>query len=325
VTAPDEEFGEFTVVVARRETVADGVVRLTLAHPDGAALPAWAPGAHLDLLLAPGLERQYSLCGDPADRSVLRVAVLREPAGRGGSQYVHDKVAEGARIRARGPRNRFPLADAGRYLFVAGGIGITPLLPMIGAVAARGAEWRLVYGGRSRASMAFAAPLAAAHPDRVELCPQDETGLLDLDSLLGAPGADTAVYCCGPEPLLVAVEERCAAWPPGALHTERFAARPVAPPAAGGREGEAFEVELAASGRTVTVPPDRSILQVVEEAGIQVLSSCREGTCGTCETDVLAGEPDHRDSLLTPDERAANDVMFICVSRCRSGRLVLDL
>lgn len=354
---------EFTVVVTARENVADDVVRLTLAHPDGAPLPAWAPGAHLDLLLAPGLERQYSLCGDPADRSTLRVAVLREPAGRGGSQYVHDKLTEGTALQVRGPRNHFALQEADRYLFVAGGIGITPLLPMIALVAARGAEWQLVYGGRSRASMAFASQLAARHPERVTICPQDETGLLDLESLLGVPRTDTAVYCCGPEPLLAAVEERCAAWPRGALHTERFAPRSAPPTAAtaptdtaastvtdrdaptrGGPGADAgtdtaraadtgpadaatdtFEVELAASGRTLTVGPDRSILQAVEEAGIQVLSSCREGTCGTCETDVLAGEPDHRDSLLTPDEREANDVMFICVSRCRSGRLVLDL
>ncbi|GAA3721172.1 PDR/VanB family oxidoreductase [Streptomyces tremellae] len=313
--------GEFTVVVARRDALADGVVRLTLADPDGGQLPAWTPGAHLDLLLAPRLERQYSLCGDPADRSVLQVAVARERDGRGGSRYVHDELAEGATVGVRGPRNTFPLVAAERYLFVAGGIGITPLVPMVARAAAHGADWRLVYGGRTASAMAFAAPLAAAHPDRVELWPRDERGLLDLDGLFGAPRADTAVYCCGPEPLLAAVGERCARWPAGALHTERFS------PATGGPAGplEAFEVELAASGRTVTVPQDRSILQAVEDAGIQVLSSCREGTCGTCETDVLAGEVDHRDSLLTPEERAAGDVMFICVSRCRSGRLVLDL
>ncbi|WP_329457421.1 PDR/VanB family oxidoreductase [Streptomyces sp. NBC_01497] len=335
MSAPE---AEFPLVVARREAVADGVVRFTLAHPDGAELPAWAPGAHLDLLLAPGLERQYSLCGDPDDRSVLRVAVLREAAGRGGSQHAHDKLTEGSVVRVRGPRNHFALVDASRYLFVAGGIGITPLLSMIAAVAARGADWRLAYGGRSRASMAFAERLAARHPERVALYPRDEAGPLDLDGLLGVPRADTAVYCCGPESLLTAAEERCSAWPRGALHTERFAPRPEAAAGTAGGAAEAapggpasgtapgtFEVELAASGRTVTVRPDSSILQAVEEAGIQVLSSCREGTCGTCETDVLAGEPDHRDSLLTAGERAANDVMFICVSRCRSGRLVLDL
>lgn len=310
-----------TLTLARRETLADGVVRLTLTRADGLPLPAWTPGAHIDLLLGPGLERQYSLCGDPGDTSALQVAVLLEAAGRGGSQYVHDKLTEGATVRARGPRNHFVLVDAERYLFIAGGIGITPILPMIAEAERRGADWRLVYGGRTRSSMAFADALIASRPERVEVCPQNETGLLDLDGLLGVPRDDTAVYCCGPEPLLTAVEERCASWPSAALHTERFA--PKSLDDAG--PSESFEVELAQSGMTLTVPADRSVLQVVEDAGVPVLSSCREGTCGTCETGVLEGVPDHRDSLLTPDEQAVGDVMFICVSRCRSGRLVLDL
>ncbi|MFI6344352.1 PDR/VanB family oxidoreductase [Streptomyces sp. NPDC050560] len=310
-------------MVARRETVADGVVRLTLTRPDGAPVPPWKPGAHVDLLLGPGLERQYSLCGDPGDRSALRVAVLREPDGRGGSRHVHETLTEGAAVGVRGPRNNFPLVTADRYLFVAGGIGITPLLPMIAEVAASCTPWRLVYGGRTRASMAFATELTAMYGDLVELCPQDETGLLDLAALLTPAREDTAVYCCGPEPLLAAVEERCAGWPQGALHTERFAPKPADASATAG-DGS-FEVELTASGLTLTVPPGRSVLETVEEAGVPVLSSCREGICGTCETDVVAGEVDHRDSLLTPEERAANDIMFICVSRCRSGRLVLDL
>jgi ferredoxin-NADP reductase len=301
--------------------LADGVVRLTLVRTDGSPMPAWQPGAHVDLVLGPDLTRQYSLCGDPADHAALTVAVLREPEGRGGSARVHDGLAEGDAVRVRGPRNRFPLVDAPRYLFVAGGIGITPLLPMIAAVDARGADWRLVYGGRRRASMAFAGELAAAHPARVDLCPQDEVGLLDLDVLLGTPRHDTAVYCCGPEPLLAAVEERCAAWPPGALHVERFSPKPVtdAP------EPVSFTVELTLSGLTLTVPPGRTILETVEEAGVPALSSCQEGTCGTCETPVLAGVPDHRDSLLTESERAAGDAMLICVSRSRTPRLVLEL
>ncbi|WP_030897427.1 PDR/VanB family oxidoreductase [Streptomyces sp. NRRL F-5126] len=310
-----------TLTLTRREALADGVVRLTLARADGLPVPAWTPGAHIDLLLGPGLERQYSLCGDPDDTSALQVAVLRETAGRGGSQYVHDRLTEGATVRARGPRNHFALVGAEHYLFIAGGIGITPLLPMIAEAGRRGAGWHLVYGGRTRASMAFAGELRARWPEHVEICPQDETGLLDLDGLLGVARDGTAVYCCGPEPLLAAVEERCASWPPSALHMERFA------PRAGGDAvpEEPFEVELAQSGMTLTVPADRSVLEAVEDAGVPVLSSCREGTCGTCETGVLEGVPDHRDSLLTSEERAVGDVMFICVSRCRSGRLVLDL
>src|SRR5580692_421378 len=164
--------------------------------------------------------------------------------------------------------------------------------------------------------MAFLDELAC-HGDRVTVAPQDETGLLDLDSLLGVPRPGTLVYCCGPEPLLAAVEERCRCWPAPSLHVERFAARPMAAPV----RAEAFEVELAASELTLTVPPDRSILDVVEEAGVGVLSSCAEGTCGTCETPVLGGLPDHRDSVLTDNERAANDCMMICVSRSRTARL----
>ncbi|MEN3540828.1 PDR/VanB family oxidoreductase [Microbispora sp. ZYX-F-249] len=312
---------ELDLKVAGRTIAAEGVVLLRLVRPDGGPLPPWTPGAHVDLLLAPGLVRQYSLCGDPADPSAFQVAVLREPAGRGGSAYVHDRVAEGDTIRVRGPRNRFALAESSRYLFVAGGIGVTPILPMVEEAARRGADWRLVYGGRTRASMAFADRLARDHPGRVELCPQDETGLLDLDALLGVPRAGTLVYCCGPEPLLAAAKERCASWPEGALRVERFA--PAATDEAG--PSAAFEVELALTGTTLTVPEDRSILEVVEEAGVAVLSSCREGTCGTCETVVLDGVPDHRDHLLTEQERAAGDVMFVCVSRARSPRLVLEL
>jgi ferredoxin-NADP reductase len=313
--------GERDVLVHRKDRVADGVVTLTLRDPAGDALPDWQPGAHLDLVLRPDLVRQYSLCGDPADRDTLRVAVLREPAGRGGSAYVHDELAEGQRIRIRGPRNHFPLVPARRYLFIAGGIGITPILPMVAAARAEGADWQLLYGGRTRGSMAFRAELAELSPDRVVLRPQDETGLLDLDSVLGVPRDGTAVYCCGPEPLLAAVQERCAHWPAGTLHVERFTAKPDAD--AGPKT--TFEVELARSGRTLTVPADRTVLQAVEDAGVPVLSSCQEGTCGTCETVVLDGVPDHRDSVLTDEERAIGDAMMICVSRSRTARLVLDL
>ena len=318
VSAPVE--AERAVRVEAKRPVADGVVALVLRAADGATLPAWEPGAHVDLLLAGAPVRQYSLCGDPADRGTYRLGVLREPAGRGGSLHVHDRLAEGDVVRVRGPRNHFRLAPSPRYLFVAGGIGITPLLTMVRAAEAAGADWRLVYGGRRRDSMAFLDELAA-YGDRVQVCPQDETGLLDLDGLLGVPQEDTLVYCCGPEPLLAAAEQRCAHWPAGALHVERFAPRPVD----AGARTEAFEVELARSGRVLTVPADRSVLEVVEQAGVSVLSSCSEGTCGTCETAVLSGVPDHRDAVLDDAERRAGDCLMICVSRSCSPRLVLDL
>jgi ferredoxin-NADP reductase len=309
---------EAELVVADRTAVADGVTTVTLRTADHGLLPQWNPGAHVDLVLRPDLVRQYSLCGDPSQRREWRIAVLREPEGRGGSAYVHDRLEVGARVPVRGPRNHFPLRPAPAYQFIAGGIGITPILPMIGEAHEAGADWHLLYGGRTRASMAFGDELAG-YGDRVTIRPQDETGLLDLDSVLSPPRPDTLVYCCGPEPLLAAVEQRCSTWPAGALHVERFT-----PPAVEGPDDE-FEVVLNNSGRTVTVPAGTSILEAVEAAGVPVLSSCQEGTCGTCETGVLEGEPDHRDIVLSPEERAAGDIMMICVSRSRGPRLVLDL
>ena len=307
------------LVVAGREPVADGVVSLVLEHPDGAELPTWTPGAHVDLLLVPDLTRQYSLCGSPSDLTRWRVGVLLDHGGRGGSRHVHEQLEVGSRLRVRGPRNHFPLVASERYLFVAGGIGITPLLPMVAQAEQAGADWTLYYGGRRRGSMAFLDELAA-YGDRVVLRPEDEFGLLDLATIL-EPQPGTAVYSCGPEALLQAVEQHSAAWPPGSLHVERFAAKPVDE----GAEATTFEVVCQRSGITVIVPADRSILEVVQDAGVNALSSCLEGVCGTCETPVVEGTPDHRDSLLSDEEKAAGDYMMICVSRSNSARLVLDL
>jgi ferredoxin-NADP reductase len=312
---------ESELVVDRVEPVADAVVALTLVDPDGGSLPPWTPGAHVDLQLG-DLVRQYSLCGDPGDSRSYTVAVLREPESRGGSAYVHEKLEAGSRVLVRGPRNHFALVSSARYLFIAGGIGVTPMLPMIAEAEATGADWHLWYRGRLRSGMAYADRLAE-HGDRVSLLPGDETGPLDLASVLAAPAADTAIYVCGPERLLVGVEEICSAsWPASALHLERFAAKEIEAPEGGERS---FELELAASGVTLTVPPDRSVFNVIEDAGISVLGSCHEGICGTCEAIVLEGDVDHRDSVLNESERAANDAMMVCVSRCFSDRLVLDL
>jgi ferredoxin-NADP reductase len=271
-------------------------------------------------VLPNGLTRQYSLCGDPADRSRWCLGVLREPDGRGGSRWLADELTPGTTLGVRGPRNNFPLLPAGRYVFVAGGIGITPLLPMIRSAVAAGAEWSLHYGGRTRSSMAFLEQLAG-HADRVRVQPQDEVGLLDLAGALAGHTAGTLVYCCGPAGLIDAVEQRCRELGPGVLHVERFAAAPAVDAA----EATEFEVVCDRTGITVTVPPELSVLEALENEGIAVLSSCTEGTCGTCETAVLEGAPDHRDSLLTDEERAVGDTMMICVSRCLGRRLVLDV
>ena len=319
LTVATREF-EANVRVEAKELVSEGVVAVTLREVDGHALPRWKAGAHVDLIVEGVATRQYSLCGDPGDPHVWRLGILRDPNGSGGSLYVHDQLRQGDVIHIRGPRNNFPLDASRRYLFIAGGIGITPILPMIRAAEAQGAQWRLVYGGRQRSSMAFLDELAV-YEDQVSVCPQDETGFLDLPGLLGEPQEDTKVYCCGPEPLLAAVEKQCQAWPAKSLHVERFVAKPLTAPVL----TEAFEVYLAQSELTVTVDPSTSILAAVKDVGVGVLSSCEEGTCGTCETTVLDGVPDHRDSVLDESERAGNSCMMICVSRACTPRLVLDL
>jgi ferredoxin-NADP reductase len=233
---------------------------------------------------------------------------------------VHDVLRVGDRVGMGGPRNNFPLAPSERYLFIAGGIGITPLLPMVRQAELLGADWQLLYGGRSRASMAFSDELAA-YGDQVRFVPQDEFGLLDLGAFLGTPDTGTKVYCCGPAPLLAAVESACAGWPPYSLRLERFTAAEQAAPV----RDTPFEVELRRSGRTVRVTPGVSVLEAARGAGVEVLSSCGQGTCGTCLTSVLDGRPDHRDSVLTDHERAAGDCLLPCVSRSCDDRLVLDL
>lgn len=310
----------FDVVVEDIIDEAEGVIALRLARADGTPLPTWEPGAHLDLFLPNGLERQYSLCGDPRKNACWTIAVLREPESRGGSAWLHTNVEKGMTLTITGPRNLFPLVDAEHYRLVAGGIGITPLLAMINELEARTADWRLLYGGRERASMAFVEQLAR-WSDRVAVRPQNEYGLLDLSEFLGTPRPGTAIYSCGPEGLLEAIEERCKKWPPGTLHVERFKPRPHALEDA----DTPFEVVLASTGETYPVPIGETILDALETAGVEVESSCREGTCGTCETTVLEGVPDHRDSFLSEDERESGEMMMICCSRARGARIILDL
>jgi ferredoxin-NADP reductase/DMSO/TMAO reductase YedYZ heme-binding membrane subunit len=296
---------------------ADNVLSLRLNSPDGTPLPRWEPGAHIELALPSGRRRQYSLCGDPGDTHSYRIAILQVPGGRGGSVEVHTDARAGQLITVQGPRNHFPLVPSPAYLFIAGGIGITAMLAMVARVTAAGGEWKLVYAGRCRASMAFLDEIRALGPDRVEVMPADERGRPDLDAIIGAAQTGTAVYCCGPDRMLDAVQERVATRPDLRLHSEPFAGT-----AASG--GAALYVELRRTGRIINVPADRSVLQAIRDVTPAVSTGCEQGVCGACRTEVLAGEPDHRDKLLSSAERAAG-AMLICVSRARSERLTLDL
>jgi ferredoxin-NADP reductase len=307
------------VQVVAIEDPADGVRVLRMARPNGADLPEWEPGAHLEFLLPDGTRRQYSLCGPRTTRAEWTIGVLRSRPSRGGSAYLHEQVDVGQMLTVTGIRNLFPLVSADEYIFVAGGIGITPLLPMIEFADTVGISWRLYYGGRSRQSMAFLERLAR-YGDRVVVSPKDECGRLDLRAALAAARPGTHVYACGPEPLLVALQERSAE-AELELHVERFeAVAPVIP-----AESTGFEIELAQTGVTKHIPADQSIVDVLDETGIAILTSCREGICGTCETKVLGGVPDHRDSILSEEERRNGETMMVCVSRSLSPRLVLDL
>ena len=310
-----------TVTQVRQE--ADGILSFTLADPAGAPLPAWRPGAHLDVVLPSGLIRQYSLCGVPSDRHSYRIAVLVAPDSRGGSREIHETVRTGGSLDVVGPRNHFELIEAPGYVFIAGGIGITPILPMARAAGAAGIPWTLLYGGRSRTSMAFLDEVAALIGGKVSLAPQNEVGLPDLEAELHGAGPGATVYCCGPEGLLQAVRHACSRQPSApAPRFERFApAASNAPAPASG----AFEVELRRSGHLLTVPAHGTVLSTIREVLPATPFSCGEGVCGTCETTVLEGTPDHRDQLLSAEEQASGDTMLICVSRSHSPRLVLDL
>lgn len=310
----------FPVEIAAIAREAEAVVGLDLVPAGETLLPPWAPGAHIDLHLPSGRIRKYSLCGDPADRRRYRIAVLRQ-GDAGGSAEIHDTLGLGHRLPVSGPFNHFPLVPAAGYLFVAGGIGVTPLLPMIEAVAAEGRPWRLLYVGRRRAGMAFAARLAA-HADRVTSIATEESGRPDLAAAFAALGADHAVYACGPEALMAELKAlAAAAGRPDAVRVERFGAPP---PAAVAGEAHGFEVVLV-GGERFQVPADRSIVEVLRDAGVACAMTCSEGYCGACLTTVVEGAVDHRDSYLTAAEQASGRMMMICVSRAAGERLVLDL
>ncbi len=311
------------VVVKAREVVAvdQNVVSLTFTAPDGGELPAWRPGAHLDLELPSGIVRQYSLCGDPGDRHAYRIAVRRIPDGVGSAE-VHDALQVGRRLVVRGPRNGFGFAvpgfgsPSGRLRFIAGGIGITPILPMVRLAHALGLDWSLCYTGRSRESLPFLDELAG-FGDRVTLHLDDESGLPTAAGLLGGAGPGTAIYCCGPTPMLNVALAALRGVRDVEFHFERFSAPPIV-------DGTEFEIELARSGERLTIPADRSVLDVLRERRPDTPYSCRQGFCRTCTVRVLSGTPDHRETALTAQERENGDFL-ICVSRAETPTLVLDV
>jgi len=301
------------------------VAVVSLAGASGAALPPWTAGAHIDVRvpMAPdGAWRSYSLCGVPGDPG-WRIAVRRVDGGRGASAWLHERLAVGDTLEAKAPRNTFSLVDAPRYLLIAGGIGITPLLPMVDALARRGRPWHLLYVGSRRERMPFL-PDLATYGAAVRVWETGQRGRPDLGAMLVAAPADTTVYCCGPESLVEACEAIVAsAATPWALRVERFRPRPGM---SASRPGDrAFDVELARSGERVRVGPDETVLAALERADVVVPSTCREGICGSCETVVLAGAVDHRDAVLTDGERRQGRTMLVCVSRARADALVLDL
>ncbi len=318
--------GMLQVRVARRVEEAEDICALELVAVDGRPLPAFSAGSHVDVHLPGGFVRQYSLCNDPAESHRYQIAVLRDPASRGGSAAVHSALHEGTALSISAPKNHFGLAHgAARHLLMAGGIGVTPILCMAERLAAVGGAFEMHYACRSPARMAFAerirsAPFAAS----VQFHFDDgaEAQRLDIDAVLAAAGADTHLYVCGPKGYMDAVlgTARARAWDEARLHWEFFAAD------AGPRGGDAaFEVQIASSGRVIAVAHDQTVHQALSDAGVEVMVSCEQGVCGTCLTRVLEGEVDHRDSYLTPEEQAAHDQFTPCCSRAKSARLVLDL
>jgi vanillate O-demethylase ferredoxin subunit len=299
---------------------AAGVSLFEFARPDGEALPAWEAGSHVDLHLPNGLVRQYSLVREGAKPGSYVLGVKRDPASRGGSAWLHTTPRVGDLFHLGAPRNHFPLTEqAPLSVLIAGGIGITPLLAMAERLHPLGRDWELHYAVRTRAEAAFSAELAR-FGSRCRVHCDDEAGaLLDVAALVAATPADAHLYCCGPGPMLAAFEAATASRPPDRVHVEYFMAR--APAATGG----GFVVELARAKRELRIEAGQSILDAILDAGVDCGYACMQGTCGSCEVRVLAGDPDHRDALLPATRRLAEGTMLICCSGSSGERLVLDL
>jgi vanillate O-demethylase ferredoxin subunit len=314
------------VRVARKVSEADGISSFELVAADGAPLPAFEAGAHIDVHLRDGLLRQYSLCNPPQERHRYLIAVLRDPSSRGGSTAMHDEIEAGHLITISAPKNHFALEPAAaRSLLFAGGIGVTPILAMAEELAGAGADFEMHYSARTPERAAFLQRIAAApYATRVHVHYDsgDAAQKLDCAAVLGAPRADTHIYVCGPGGYIdhVLGAANALGWPAAQVHREYFSAAPV------DEAGDtAFDVKLASSGQVFTIPPGRTVVEVLAEHGVDIPVSCEQGVCGTCLTRVTAGVPDHRDVYLTDEERAANDQFTPCCSRSKSAVLSLDL
>jgi vanillate O-demethylase ferredoxin subunit len=315
-----------SVRVARKQQEAVDICTFELVAADGGLLPAFSAGSHVDVQLPGGLTRQYSLCNDPTESHRYLIGVLRDPASRGGSKAMHDEVAEGQLLKISAPNNHFPLAhEASRHLLLAGGIGVTPILCMAERLANTGADFEMHYCTRSRERTAFHQRIVAAgFATKVHFHFDDGVAeqKLDIAALLSTPESGVHLYVCGPKGFMDAVlnTARAKGWPEAQLHYEFFAGT-----AAKSDSDASFEVLLASSGKIVLVPSDKTVVQALADAGVDVQVSCEQGVCGTCLTRVLEGVPDHKDMYLTPEEQAANDQFTPCCSRSRTPRLVLDL
>ena len=310
-----------TVRIEAKTAVAQDVCALTLVAADGTALPAFTAGSHVDVHLPGGLVRQYSISNDPAETHRYVLGVLREAGSRGGSRAVHEQLATGQTLQVSAPKNHFPLVPARHRLLIAGGIGITPILAMARQLAREGAGFEFHYAASSAERMAFRADIeASAWAGVANFHVGHER--LDVDRLLAAQGADVHVYVCGPKRLIDAVTDAAQrhGWAGERVHHEFFAGAAAPEPG----QNRAFEIELR-SGAVITVPAEQTAAQALIAAGVPLLTSCEQGVCGTCLTRVVAGQPEHRDLYLTPEEQAANDQFLPCCSRARSDRLVLDL
>jgi len=287
---------------------------------DGAPLPAYQPGAHVDMHLPSGHIRNYSLIIARPPPDTYTFAIKRDPASRGGSRYIHDELRVGKTLKISAPRNNFPLQeDAAHTILLAGGIGITPIWCMVQRLVELKQSWTLHYGCRSRADMAFLQELEAMSEAMFHF--DDEKGqVLDVAGIVGAARKDAHLYCCGPTPMLNAFEAATKDWPREQIHIEYFTPRPQAKPSKGG-----FTVELARSGQEFFIPEGRTILEVLLDEGVDVDYSCELGICGACEQRVISGVPDHHDSILTEEEQAENKRVMICCAGCKTDRLVLDL